>query len=228
MPYIIVKDANGNNQYLYVAGGSGTSGDPHKPGYVPVDTNGNVAIDDAAAAGPLFTMAGLYRGNDWNHTSSDYLDNGDIGRLRASSHRALIVAKDVILVEVANAANASIRDTASHGYSLGSYIDAHLVASMEWVVSAWNKTDQPANFNIVSAFFAWGYSAINNNAHIWNINPFSGLKQFLPYELTGSYNSSLFYVPALRGPHLDLGVTVQHSTAPTTGEWVIRFLGRAR
>ena len=53
------------------------------------------ATDDAAAAGQIFPMAGLY-----DDTATDEVDEGDVGRMRMSARRAILNTPDFILTEV--------------------------------------------------------------------------------------------------------------------------------
>lgn len=53
------------------------------------------ATDDAAAAGEIFPLAGMY-----DNTSTDEVDEGDVGRVRISARRALLTDADYILTEV--------------------------------------------------------------------------------------------------------------------------------
>lgn len=53
------------------------------------------ATDDAAAAGEIFPLAGMY-----DNTSTDEVDEGDVGRLRMSKRRGLLTEADFILTEV--------------------------------------------------------------------------------------------------------------------------------
>lgn len=53
------------------------------------------ATDDAAAAGQIFPMAGLY-----DDTATDEVDEGDVGRMRMSARRATLYASDYLLTEV--------------------------------------------------------------------------------------------------------------------------------
>ncbi len=125
MSYYAVKDSSGTVIYI-LASGAGSTGDPFqqtvdmadKPardmgkidiaGFdvaLPAGTNniGDVdiltgATDDAAAAGQLFPLAGLYQ------TTVDEVDAGDVGRLRMSARRGLMTATDyrVILADYEN------------------------------------------------------------------------------------------------------------------------------
>lgn len=53
------------------------------------------ATDDAAAAGEIFPAAAVY-----DNTSTDEVDEGDVGRLRMSKRRGLLTEADFILTEV--------------------------------------------------------------------------------------------------------------------------------
>lgn len=55
----------------------------------PADGSGNAATDDAAAAGPIYPAAGVYQ------ATPDLVDSGDVGRVRMTAGRQVLVAGDV-------------------------------------------------------------------------------------------------------------------------------------
>lgn len=97
------KDSTGATRYAS-ATGAGTSGDPD----VPIVGSG--ATDDAAAAGQIFPMAGVYQ------STVDEVDAKDVGRVRMSVRRAQMVAPDSRIVfcnssTVANAGDILVSTT---------------------------------------------------------------------------------------------------------------------
>ena len=83
MANVLVQDGAGVAKYLK-ATGDGSNGDP----FVVQHLMGSGATDDAAAAGELYPIAGLYQ------ATVDEVDSGDVGRVRMSRRRALIHAPD--------------------------------------------------------------------------------------------------------------------------------------
>jgi hypothetical protein len=84
----------------YGADGSATDVDATHP--LPV---GSGDSDDAAPAGGLMPIAGLYQ------STVDEVDAGDVGRLRMSARRALITAADI---NTETLLDTELRDTADH------------------------------------------------------------------------------------------------------------------
>ena len=115
-----IKDAAGVTKY-FKAAGAGTTGNGFE---TQVDTG---ATDDAAAAGAIFPLAGLYQ------TTVDEVDAGDVGRLRMSARRGLVAVPDTRVLALTTAtpvpsgsdivgfsgvaltsADFTIRDTSTH------------------------------------------------------------------------------------------------------------------
>lgn len=97
------------------------------------------ATDDAAAAGQIFPMAGLYQ------STVDEIDTGDTGRIRVSSRRALINAPDWGTVVAFNAGgtdgatNGTIRSTGMVSFSLSADV---LLRARERSIFIKNGLDQ--------------------------------------------------------------------------------------
>lgn len=89
MANVLVQDGAGVAKYLK-ATGDGSNGDP----FVVQHLMGSGATDDAAAAGELYPIAGLYQGLG----SIDYVDTGDIARIRVTGRRALITGVDTSMM----------------------------------------------------------------------------------------------------------------------------------
>lgn len=83
MANVLVQDGAGVAKYLK-ATGDGSNGDP----FVVQHLMGSGATDDAAAAGELYPIAGVYQ------ATNDEVNAGDVGRVRMSARRALIVGSD--------------------------------------------------------------------------------------------------------------------------------------
>lgn len=79
------KDASGVNRTARAKDNSSI----HLPATVISDALGNlIAADDAAAAGPIFPLAGVYQ------STIDEIDAGDIGRARISARRVQLVVNN--------------------------------------------------------------------------------------------------------------------------------------
>lgn len=83
MANLLVQDGAGVAKYLK-ATGDGSGGDP----FLVEHRLATGATDDAAAAGELFPIAGMYQ------SSVDEIDAGDVGRIRTSRRRAIVTAAD--------------------------------------------------------------------------------------------------------------------------------------
>jgi hypothetical protein len=84
MANVLVQDGAGVAKYLK-ATGDGSNGDP----FVVQHLMGSGATDDAAAAGELYPLAGIYMAEN----SIDSIDDGDIGRARISQRRVLLTQR---------------------------------------------------------------------------------------------------------------------------------------
>jgi hypothetical protein len=93
MANVLVQDGAGVSKYLK-ATGDGSNGDP----FVVQHLMGSGATDDAAAAGELYPIAGLYQ------ATVDEVDAGDVGRVRMSRRRSQIIASDHKIVTLSAAA----------------------------------------------------------------------------------------------------------------------------
>lgn len=93
MANVLVQDGAGVAKYLK-ATGDGSNGDP----FVVQHLMGSGATDDAAAAGELYPIAGLYQ------ATVDEVDSGDVGRFRMSRRRSQIIASDHKIVTLSAAA----------------------------------------------------------------------------------------------------------------------------
>jgi len=81
MANVLVQDGAGVAKYLK-ATGDGSNGDP----FVVQHLMGSGATDDAAAAGELYPIAGLYQ------ATVDEVDDGDVGTVRMTHRRAMMTA----------------------------------------------------------------------------------------------------------------------------------------
>lgn len=89
MANVLVQDGAGASKYLK-ATGDGSNGDP----FVVQHLLSSGATDDAAAAGELYPMAGIFQAG----ASADEVDEGDLGRVRMTRRRALLTGADHVRI----------------------------------------------------------------------------------------------------------------------------------
>lgn len=144
MANVLVQDGAGVAKYLK-ATGDGSNGDP----FVVQHLMGSGATDDAAAAGELYPMGGLFQ------ATVDVIDDGDVGRMRMSRRRAQFTVLDTYYLTLTKtspapsdtditadgstaiaAGDLEIRDTAIHSF---------LIPMFEWqkiAISIYSNFDQ--------------------------------------------------------------------------------------
>jgi hypothetical protein len=116
----------------YGADGSATDVDATHP--LPV---GSGDSDDAAPAGGLMPIAGLYQ------STVDEVDADDVGRLRMSARRALLTAEDI---NTETLLDTELRDTAAHHL-----YPATFALGRDRAILIQNTTDQTIAVNIFLA-----------------------------------------------------------------------------
>jgi hypothetical protein len=232
MANLAVLDASGATKYIK-ADGDGTNGDPH------VYRMGSGAADDAAAAGELYPIAGIFQ------ASADEVDNGDLGRIRMTRRRAIMTAGDYSVLTLTGAApipagsdivmrygaavnvtDIRIRDTSPRFFLIPLSIRGWRNISV-FLRSA-SAFDQAAAVR----FDSWkdtttsGYGQLLNvtmpaaEVGVWFM-PFSGAGASLGESVgdTTMVSGAVYTVPAMRdSAMLYLGIRVSFSVAPITGE----------
>ncbi len=222
---------------------AGTNGD-----YIPliVDASGRLyvalntaAVDDGAAAGELFPAAGLYQ------ATVDEIDDGDLGRLRATKRRAGIVVPDHRLVwayetTVANAGDIETGTTgpntgfgaATTAFFTGSDVGfgaairyarlpmAHWRAATFWISNQLTTT-------IALTLDMWlhviGASAEDPCVKILSTTIPYGHKALLTPHAAGSgsgaADASVICVPAIQSPCAYIVIGITPSADPAGGFW---------
>jgi hypothetical protein len=213
----------------YGADGSATDVDATHP--LPV---GSGDSDDAAPAGGLMPIAGIYQ------STVDEVDAGDVGRLRMSQRRVLFNAADyksLICVEATpvptgsdlidgggnplEAVDFAIRDTTPHGFAIP-------LAMRGWRDIAIGLS-QPSSFdqNATITLYTWlGSSGGNTFSTILTFTWQPGHTISITARAngqggtTGGATSSMYAnyaVAAIQGPYLYSYLVIQFAIAPTTG-----------
>ena len=232
MANLAVLDAAGATKYIK-ADGAGDNGDPH------VYRMGSGATDDAAAAGELYPLAGLYQ------ESVDEIDSGDVGRVRMSRRRAVMTAGDFRMLTL----------TGSDPVPSGSDIVMRYAAAVA-VADMQIRNTNPHDFLIPMAMRGWrnlavflrSASAFDQEASVevygWTDTSSSGrgkmLSVTLPAMAAGAWiapaagagaglgetvgaativTGMLYGIPAFHNSAMPyIGIRVLFSVAPTTGE----------
>jgi len=264
--YVFV-DANGVTRYAKSTG-AGTDGDPFVQSVafdaaLPAGTNnigdvdiasalpagsntiGSVtalsgATDDAAAAGQIYTLAGLYQ------ATVDEVDAGDVGRLRMTARRGVITAPDYKYLDLyAAAPNPTGNDVSVLGvapvasdFEIRSattsyfYIPMTIAGWKHTYLNVQNTLDQAITVQILSAFDGLYGPAVSRLAQF--IIPAGGAGVASSSGAVGvggeagagtAGTQSYYSVPAMYAvPMIVLAVAV--GTPPTTGGLSVR-IGRS-
>lgn len=222
-----IKNASGSTEYQD-AGGSGTSGDPWRVKVVPSDTSGNVATDDAAAAGPLYTMAALYQ------ATADLVDNGDVGRVRMTQRRGLVAVRDFQSylygdtdpgIEVSNSLTSGYTTLVDGDLSYSTFtagVPRYIRISMNGFsaasISLINNLGVTVDVNLYldmtnsGGYYSVGQILIASQSAIGHLSRFTAL----PYD-DGSGGVLTHYVPALQAPAKSFIIGITPSSTMSSG-----------
>jgi hypothetical protein len=233
MANLLVQDGAGVAKYLK-ATGDGSGGDP----FLVEHRLATGATDDAAAAGELFPLAGMYQ------SSVDEIDAGDVGRIRTSRRRAVITAMDHKILtlnsatpvpsdsDIVNGAGGaivsgdlSIRDTSNHFF----YIP---MGERSWrnlgvILQSPTAFDQAATVRIIAgvsgssvAYGVLGELTLPASIVGVALLPYGGLGASLG-EIVGAstmVTGAVYAVPAFRDvASSGILLRVSFSVAPTVG-----------
>lgn len=208
-----------------------------------VSSTGGAATDDAAAAGPVFPVAGVY----YALGSVDEIDNGDLGRARVSKRRALVHSPDFRAVSATNGTIASAGDmevsttlwysgyaapttaffdAADAGFGAG---DRFIRIPMDGWSSASFNLFHNLGVNLTVEIYAWisqttysGEGAGSNVVMLHTVTMTSG-SRILAMPLAGGSGAgaSLISIPALAAPMSWLLLKLTPASDPSSG--VINF-----
>lgn len=213
----------------------------HIPATYLVDTSGNVATDDAAAAGPLYPIAGVYQ------STVDLVDNGDVGRVRMTRRRGLMTAADcfTLVLDASNpnpsgndilvgtsapvASDFQIRDTNTRYFYIPIAEGGWRSCVVGFRIKSVSSFDQNMNISIRIAMggdYNWAPSpllacTIPVGSASLVFDSASASSTIGENIITSSaVNGQLAHVPAM-GVAPAIRADISFSTAPTTGEFIL-------
>jgi hypothetical protein len=220
------KDASGTNRTARAKDNSSV----HLPATVISDQLGNlIAADDAAAAGPIFPAAGVYQ------ATADPIDSGDIGRLRMSERRILLVsnndfvtyrashtsvssAGDIEVSEISGAggyvaANTGFFDGADSGFSTSQrFIRFSMMGFNECLFSVQNNLGVNVTLTVYLYILGITVVAVFTQASLAN-----GIYHFSPRDVGTGANANFKIVPALLNATEYIVVGITPATDPSGG-----------
>lgn len=234
MANVLVQDGAGVAKYLK-ATGDGSNGDP----FVVQHLMGSGATDDAAVAGELYPLAGIYQ------ATVDEVDSDDIGRVRMSDRRAIMTVHDhkfVVLTKTTPTPSDSditadgstaiasgdleIRDTVAHTFMIRMF--------------PWQSLSLNFNCNFDQACVLSLHSVINNDTEYATLASFTipaATRRFSVFSVETAAAegaiiggstvaaNALYAVPAMAHA-LRVILKLKCAVAPTSGEATIYITRR--
>lgn len=212
----VVTDNSGTNDIVAVKGVNRTTQNGEVVADMAVSLDGETvnvtgttsittgATDDAAAAGQIFPMAGVYQ------ATADEVDDGDVGRVRMDKGRVLMTTGNYRHVDLSGL----MSDRASFSYSYNLYGYEYPGAK---IIHVRNELDVDIDIVLRGRHPAYGYSygniitaTLTKGNDIW----------MMPMDNVGSSASTWYVaVPILSVSFPRLELIISTASTPTSGAW---------